>query len=406
MFHHVHALRLTSCKFLCSHIHVQHKIFFLSAAAASPQWQRTTDILLLLCDAAQTLSQTQQIHAQAILHGHLPRSVSISSALILSYANLYSHPSTLYALFSQTLPFSRSAFLHNTLIRAYTVLASGSQKSYIDAAPGFLIYNDLFRNTGFPLDDHTFSFVLKLCADFLERAKGLEVHGMLIKTRFNDNVFVNNTLLLFYGNCRDLGSVENLFNEMPKRDLIALSTVIRVFSDNGCWLETVRLFKDMVLVSRFRPDAVTVVSVLPVCAGLEDVNLVSSVHCYVFKVGLDGEVRMGNAMVDAYGKCGNVEALNGVFNEMTGESVGSTHSSVDTHSAYLASSTLLEDLAWLQLMFITQHPSHLWPMLIVMITYKILGETLYSAKEWKKWMMLDLLKEKLKEEQKQQLILK
>ncbi|CAI9785787.1 unnamed protein product [Fraxinus pennsylvanica] len=298
------------------HIHVQQKIFFLSAAAARSGVTVAWSDILLLCAATQTLSQTQQIHAQAILHGHLPRSVSISSALILSYANFYSYPSTLDALFSQTLPFSRSAFLHNTLIRAYTVLASGSQKSYIDAAPGFLIYNDLFRNTGFPPDDHTFPFVLKLCADFLERAKGLEVHGMLIKTRFNDDVFVNNTLLLFYGNCRDLGSVEKLFDEMPKRDLITWNTVIRVFSDNGCWLETVRLFKDMVLVSRFRPNVVTIVSVLPVCAGLEDVNLVSSVHCYVFKVGLDGEVRIGNAMVDAYGKCGNVEALNGVFDEM------------------------------------------------------------------------------------------
>lgn len=179
-----------------------------------------------------------------------------------------------------------------------------------------MIYNDLFRNTGFQPDDHTFPFVLKLCADFLERAKGLEVHGMLIKTRFNDDVFVNNTLLLFYGNCGDLGSVEKLFDEMPERDLISWNTVIRVFSDNECWLETVGLFKDMVLVSRFRPNTVTVVSVLPVCAWLEDINLVSSVHCYVFKVGLDGEVRIGNAMVDAYGKCGNVAALSGVFEEM------------------------------------------------------------------------------------------
>ncbi|KAL2510926.1 Pentatricopeptide repeat-containing protein [Abeliophyllum distichum] len=313
MFHHVRALRLLSSKFISCHIHTQ-QLPFLSATVP-PQWWRTTDILLL-CAAAQTRTQTQQIHAQAILHGHLPRSVSISSALILSYANFYSHPCTLNALFSQTLPFSRSAFLHNTLIRAYTVLASGSQKNFIDAARGFLIYNDLFRNPGFPPDDHTFPYVLKLCADFLERAKGLEVHGMLIKSRFNDDVFVNNTLLLFYGNCGDLESVEKLFYEMPERDLITWNTVIRVFSDNGCWLETVELFKDLVLVSGLRPNVVTVVSVLPVCAGLGDENLLSSIHCYVLKVGLDGQVRVGNALVDAYGKCGNVEASKGVFDEM------------------------------------------------------------------------------------------
>lgn len=158
--------------------------------------------------------------------------------------------------------------------------------------------------------------MLKLCADFLHVSKGLEVHGRLIKAGFDDDVFVNNTLILFYGSCGDLWTVEKLFDEMSVRDLISWNTGIRVFSDNDCHLESVGLFKDMILTSGFMPNVISVVSVLPVCAGLENERLVSLIHCYVVKVGLDGETKVGNTLVDAYGKCGNIQALEGVFVEM------------------------------------------------------------------------------------------
>ncbi|XP_073301152.1 pentatricopeptide repeat-containing protein At1g18485-like [Primulina huaijiensis] len=290
---------------------------FSTAALPPPRWRRTADILPL-CESAQSLSETQQAHSLAVVHGHLPRSVSISAALILSYATNLSHPIILHHLFTKSLPFSRSPFLHNTLIRACTLLSNGlgenrdTVRSY-----GIWWYNDLLRNTA-PLrpDDHTFPFVLKLCADFLLVGKGLEVHGSSIKAGFDYDVFVSNTLILFYGSWGDLGSVRKVFDEMPAKDLISWNTVIRVFSDNDCGLESVSLLKGMFLVSGVTPNAISIVSILPVCTSLEDETLVRLIHCYVLKVGLDGEVRIGNAMVDAYGKCGKLEALEGAFNEI------------------------------------------------------------------------------------------
>ncbi|KAL0418445.1 UNVERIFIED_CONTAM: Pentatricopeptide repeat-containing protein [Sesamum radiatum] len=307
MFHHVRFLRIVSS----THIRLQP---LSSLSTASPLWRPTTDILPL-CATTTSLCATQQAHALAVIHGHLPFSVSISAALILSYATHHSHPSILQSLFRQAVPFSRSPFLHNTLIRACTILSTGPHKNCV-ADLGLFLYNELLEDTGFWPDDYTFPFVFKLCADSLRVLKGLEVHGRLIKAGFDEDVFVNNTLILFYGSCGDLRSVEILFDEMPERDLISWNTGIRVLSDNRYLLESVALFRDMISASGFMPNVISVLSVLPVCAGLEDERLVSLIHCYVFKVGLDGEIRVGNALVDAYGKCGNIEALEGVFNEM------------------------------------------------------------------------------------------
>ncbi|GFP97614.1 pentatricopeptide repeat-containing protein at1g18485 [Phtheirospermum japonicum] len=308
MFHHFRLASSTRIRL--------HPLSFLSTTAPSPPQRRPTADILPLCAAAPSLSAAQQAHALAIIHGHLPFSVSISAALILSYANHQSHPSTLQSLFNQTVPFSRSSFLHNTLIRACTILSTGTHKKCVFEL-GFLLYNDLLRDANLRPDDYTFPFVLKLSADFMRVSKGLEVHGRLIKAGCDDDVFVNNTLVLFYGSCGDLRSAQKVFDEMPERDLISWNTCIRIFSDNEYRLESFGLFKDMISTSGFLPNVVSVVSVLPVCAGLEEDRLVNLIHCYVFKVGLYGEIRVGNALVDAYGKCRNIQALKLVFDEMS-----------------------------------------------------------------------------------------
>lgn len=158
--------------------------------------------------------------------------------------------------------------------------------------------------------------MLKLCADFLHVLKGLEVHGRLVKAGCDDDLFVNNTLILFYGSCGDLWGVQKLFDEMPERDLISWNTGIRIFADNERPLDSIGLFKDMISTSGFLPNVISVVSILPVCASLENERLVCLIHCYVFKVGLDGQIRVNNALVDAYGKCSGTEAMEGVFDEM------------------------------------------------------------------------------------------
>lgn len=169
--------------------------------------------------------------------------------------------------------------------------------------------------TGVRPDDYSFPFVLKTCTDTFEARKGLEVHGSVVKLGFDSDVFVGNTLLLFYGNCGALMEAERVFDEMPEKDLVSWNTMIGAFSTNGRCTEVLDLFGEMSR-SGLRPNVVSVVSVLPVCADVEDEMIASEIHSYIVKVGLDFQVTVGNALIDAYGKCGNVDALKQAFGEM------------------------------------------------------------------------------------------
>jgi pentatricopeptide repeat protein len=214
--------------------------------------------------------------------------------------------------------------LWNTLIRALSVARVNDD---------FRTYNQMVK-MGVRLDDHTFPFVLKACADSLSVQKGREIHGVVFKLGFDSDVFVGNTLLLFYGNCGGLKDVKRVFDEMLERDVVSWNSVIGVFSVHGFYAEAIHLFCEMNLRSGFRPNMVSVVSVLPVCAGLEDGVTGRQIHCYVVKTGLDSQVTVGNALVDVYGKCGYVKDSRRVFDEIS-ERNGVSWNAIITSLAYL-----------------------------------------------------------------------
>ncbi|KAJ6716260.1 PENTATRICOPEPTIDE REPEAT-CONTAINING PROTEIN [Salix koriyanagi] len=159
---------------------------------------------------------------------------------------------------------------------------------------------------GVRLDDHTFPFVLKACADNLSVQKGREIHGVVFKLGFDSDVFVGNTLLLFYGNCGTLKDVKRVFDEMPERDAVSWNSIIGVFSVRGFYAEAIHLFCEMNLRSGFRPNM----------------------------TGLDSQVTVGNALVDVYGKCGYVEDSRRVFDEIS-ERNGVSWNAIITSLAYL-----------------------------------------------------------------------
>ncbi|OMP08265.1 hypothetical protein COLO4_06627 [Corchorus olitorius] len=227
---------------------------------------------------------------------------------MLRYAT-FNSPSFCHLLFHQSLPYSRTPFLWNTFIRALSIARIN------DGGIQFHIFNTMLR-TGVKPDDHTFPSVLKACADFLCFRKGLEIHGSVIKTGFGSDILLRNTLLLFYGSTGCLKEARKLFDEMLERDVVSWNTALGVASANGFYLEALTLFSQMNLSSGIRPNMVTYVTLLPVCGGMGDEGLVRQIHGSVIKVGFDFEVGIGNALIDAYGKCWNKKDSKRVFDEM------------------------------------------------------------------------------------------
>ncbi|XP_028100066.1 pentatricopeptide repeat-containing protein At3g22690-like, partial [Camellia sinensis] len=203
----------SQCKQL--QIQTQSPSLFLITVATTIQWTdlslttQTHSSLLLLCSSTQSFQQTKQTHAITLLKGLLSNNVSISASLILRYATL-GNPSTSWLVFQLPVSYSHYAFLWNTLIQPFSIARIHN---------GFEIYNMMVQN-GVEPDDHTFSFVLKVCVDYLEIWKGKKAHGLLFKLDFDLDLFVGNTLLLFYDGCGYLSDAEKEFDKMSERGIM------------------------------------------------------------------------------------------------------------------------------------------------------------------------------------------
>ena len=54
------------------------------------------------------------------------------------------------------------------------------------------------------------------------------------------------------------------------------------------------------------PNSFIIVGVLVAAVGLKNLELVESIHGLMVKFGLESDVVVGTAMLDAYAKCGNI----------------------------------------------------------------------------------------------------
>lgn len=92
------------------------------------------------------------------------------------------------------------------------------------------------------------------------------------------------------------------------------------FTRQNLAVESLRLFARM-LAQRVEVDEVAMVCLFSACAQLQNDCMGSQGHGCVVKLGFEGRVKLCNALMDMYGKCGMVSELKQVFSEMKEKNV-------------------------------------------------------------------------------------
>ncbi|XP_031489498.1 pentatricopeptide repeat-containing protein At4g21065 [Nymphaea colorata] len=268
----------------------QERIFgFFSGTNASPK--------------CTSMSQALQIHAQVIKREMEHDPLAVRGVLLFSSVSPYGSLSYARSVFDR-IP-EPDVFAWNTMIRGYV---NGDFPS--DALS---LFSSMRRCVS--IDHYTFPFVIKACARLLLVQKGQEVHGLSLKLGLSSDVFVQNTLIHFYGSCGEVEIARQVFNEMPHRDVVSWSAVIGCFVNNGLSDEALELFQRM-QVQGVMPDEVTMLSVIAACASLGALELGKWVHCMLVRNGFEMNVSLGTALMDMYSRCGFVEGAVQVFVEM------------------------------------------------------------------------------------------
>lgn len=240
----------------------------------------------------------------------------------------------------------------NIMLRSYADLKYDDDEEGGHICKALLLYNEMLCNGILP-NNLTFTFLLKMCTKRLDEATGLGVHGQVVKFGFFDEIFVGNCLINLYMGCRLWNDAWKLFDEMRVRDVVTWNSMIIGFLRNGeldnamdmftrmsekknviTWnsiitglvqggrpKESLQLFHQMQVVSgedgnMVEPDRFTIARVLSACAQLGSIDHGKWVHSYLRRSGLECDVVIGTALVNMYGKCGDVDQAFEIFKAM------------------------------------------------------------------------------------------
>ncbi|XP_073010648.1 pentatricopeptide repeat-containing protein OGR1, mitochondrial-like [Typha latifolia] len=161
-------------------------------------------------------------------------------------------------------------------------------------------------------DALSLSFALKACARCSHLSFSLQLHGQLLRLGFFADHLLLTTLLDSYAKSSDLMSARKLFDEMPQRDIAtwnALLSGLALGDEPHLALDLFRRLRSSFpsLPKREEPNSITVVAALSACAQLGAVREGAAVHDFARSRGFVADVRVSNALIDMYSKCGSVD---------------------------------------------------------------------------------------------------
>ncbi|PWZ57010.1 Pentatricopeptide repeat-containing protein [Zea mays] len=146
------------------------------------------------------------------------------------------------------------------------------------------------------------------------------VHALAFKLALSSSPYSASCLITLYSRARSPACARHLFDEIPvaNRDPVCYSSTIVGLAQNGWYEESLSVFAGM------RANGVdstmhALSGSLRAAAGLAVLEQTCGIHAHAVVVGLDGNVAVGTALVDAYGKAGDVDDAVKVFEGLGGD---------------------------------------------------------------------------------------
>ncbi|KAL0438163.1 UNVERIFIED_CONTAM: Pentatricopeptide repeat-containing protein [Sesamum latifolium] len=226
----------------------------------------------------------------------------------------------------------------NVIVRRYLEAGDGNE--------AVNMFSKMIRMKVRPMS-FTVSNAILACLSFGGFKEGIQIHGFGIKVNVEEDEVVSSTLISMYAKCGDLESARRIFDLPCSKNLISYTSMVSAYAMSGRMTEARELFDEMpertviswnvmlagytrffewdkaldfVILMRKRTkdiDHVTLGLILNMCAAIPDLELGKQVHGYAYRHGFYSNLFVGNALLDMYGKCGNLISARIWFYEMS-----------------------------------------------------------------------------------------
>ncbi|XP_057790697.1 putative pentatricopeptide repeat-containing protein At5g52630 [Salvia miltiorrhiza] len=162
--------------------------------------------------------------------------------------------------------------------------------------------------------------VLNAIADSEATSICKEVHALIMKSGYQADTFITNSLIDSYGKCSQVHDAARVFEECPNVDLPTYTSLMTTYAQRRQGEEALKLYLKL-LEMNIKPDSFVCSSLLNACANLSAYEQGKQIHVHVLKMGFMSDVFAGNSLANMYAKCGSIEDAGLAFSEVPERSV-------------------------------------------------------------------------------------
>ncbi|PKU71452.1 pentatricopeptide repeat-containing protein OGR1, mitochondrial-like [Dendrobium catenatum] len=275
------------------------------------------DSLLHRCSA---LTHLKQFHAQLVSHGLFQLLPCLRSKLTELFAvSAFGDLPHATAMLRCTLAPRTNDF--NALLRGLSLSP--------DPSPALSLYPLLLHSTSSRPDALSLSFTLKSAARLSSLSTISPLHSHLLCLGLAADVRLLTTLIDAYAKSSRTDLALQAFDEMPLRDIATWNTLLLSLLPHHS-LSLFHRLQHNPPSPRECPDAVTVVAALSSCSQLGALAEGASIHAYANSLHLDADIRVRNALIDMYAKCGDISRALSLFRSLDSKTLVSWNAAIMT----------------------------------------------------------------------------
>ncbi|XP_030924272.1 pentatricopeptide repeat-containing protein At2g37310 [Quercus lobata] len=207
------------------------------------------------------------------------------------------------------------------------------------------LYREMLGSSGLRPNGMTIVSVLQACGQSHDLIFGIEVHRFINESQIDIDVSVYNAIIGLYAKCGSLDYARELFDEMSDKDEVTYGSIISGYMLHGFVDNAMDLFRniknpglstwnavisglvqnnrhegvlDLVIEMQacgFKPNTVTISSILPTISCLSNLKVGKEIHAYSVKNNYDSNIYVSTAIIDTYAKSGFLHGAQRIFDQ-------------------------------------------------------------------------------------------
>ncbi|KAI3769017.1 hypothetical protein L6452_00113 [Arctium lappa] len=248
---------------------------------------------LTACSDPELLGEAEILHALVFTSG-LHDNLIVGNALVTVYGKqkMMSKAEEIFERMRE-----KDLVTWNTLIGGY----AGCEEPNL----AIKVFN-LMRKQDEPINYITLVHMLSSCvAPNYLFSHGMALHSHVINTGFDSDDYVKNSLITMYGKCNDLDSSMRIFDGFVNKACVSWNAIVAAYAHHGHGEEALKRFSEMNKTG-IHLDQFSFSAALTAAANLSSLEEGQQLHGSTVKFGFDSNQYVTTAMLDMYGKCGEI----------------------------------------------------------------------------------------------------